>query len=151
MVKITRRLLNDVHQKVSKRCVADILKRTKTPVDQRMFGGVNAMQAIYLFLWWCITGCGQRGVENETTYPHSNLTYLFDETRSLLLKWANKIVKPNRLSERRATAKTRRPPKPFGATTLLVDSADFKLIKQDKWKGKSKHYSAKLKQHGTRV
>jgi hypothetical protein len=73
---------------------------------------------------------------------------LFGQTQSLLVRWANKQLKPSTLDQRKKVAKKKGMRELFNQTTLVCDSADFRIKKQDNLRGKSKHHSYKLKNHG---
>ncbi|KAL9646769.1 hypothetical protein ABK040_001191 [Willaertia magna] len=86
-----------------------------------------------------------------TKFPHSDCGEAFSVLRHLLVEWAKTKIKLKTYKFRKDIAIAKAIHKQFIHTTLLVDSKDFNIIKQDEKCKASIFYSYKEKRHGIRV
>jgi hypothetical protein len=103
-----------------------------------------------MFLYHLVTGKGYPTLEREFKFPHSNMNQVFGTIRRLMVKWAREHIQPGTLAERLRIAKMFVKKKEFVKTTLLCDSADFRLEKRDREKTKSSWHSYKENSHAAR-
>jgi bifunctional N-acetylglucosamine-1-phosphate-uridyltransferase/glucosamine-1-phosphate-acetyltransferase GlmU-like protein len=97
------------------------------------------------------TADGQRQLEKKFEFPHSNMKQVFGSVRFSLVKWAERQIKAGTITEIRGIAKEHCKYNEFKDCTLIIDSADFPLVKQDGLKKKSQHHSYKENRHATRI
>lgn len=150
MVKNLRQVKVVVHKKVPEEAILDFFKRIPNKDNITLYRDTNLRKATYHFLYQCVTGLSNHDVEREVGFPHSNMRQVFGTIRHLMADWADTKIGKSTLSQRRAIARSRVKHHDFANTTLVCDSIDLPLLKQDERRRSSKYYSYKLQRHGLR-
>jgi hypothetical protein len=148
MVKYNRQAKVELKNVVHPDMMKDFLQ--KEGKQMKLYGKITEEEATYMFFYHMRTADGQRQLEKKFKFPHSNMKQVFGSVRSSLVKWADRHIKAGTITERRNIAKEHCKYNEFNDCTLIIDSADFPLVKQDSLKKKSQHHSYKENRHATR-
>ena len=149
--RITRQMETEVYHSVPIWVVADMLKYIEEKNTSHLYGSGSVKFKLYCFLLYLVRGIGGQKVEEYTNFPHSNCHQCFGLLRSILKDWAKTKIVPSTYNSRKIISSTIVENSMFKKYTLVADSKDYKISKQDKECKKSKHHSYKENCHGIRV
>ncbi len=149
-MKNTKFLFSRVHRKVKENWIKKFLFAHSRVNKPKLYGKITLKQATYLFLYHIITYDGYHSLEQLFDFPHSNMRQVFGSIRRALFRHTMTLLSTGTLSERRKSARKYVKDDEFIKSTLVVDSADFRLQKRDNKGHRSKHYSRKEKSFAAR-
>lgn len=150
MTRITRLVMSKVTAKVPERAINHFLESVEDKQKILLYGQISFYQATIMFLYHMVTAKGYMTIEKEVMFPHSNMNQVFGMIRQLMVDWALDVIRPGTLIERQLIAKSYVKKEEFTHTTLICDSADFRLEKRDRLRTQSDWHSYKEKSHAAR-
>ncbi len=143
MVKFSRSVDSELYRKVPQTFIEDFLKSSWGKEEMTLYGGLSKRKATKAFLYHMVTGKSYQAMEWVVGIKHSNCRQVFGTIRRALFRYSRNKIVSGLLSERHRAAKDFVYDDEFKDTTLVIDSSDFKLQKQDDEDWRSEWYSKK--------